>query len=131
MSNVSGSPNNSKSVLRKDIAPMPGPAGAADPAKLFAGEPIHIAHPFEGQKFATPSGKLEFYSEQLARQGLPAMPDWQPDPVEAAEAARWPLRLLTAPGYFQAHTAYSGVGFLREREGKPMAILHEIGRAHV
>ena len=101
-----------------------GPAGAADPERLFAGEPIHIAHPFEGQKFATPSGKLEFHSEQLALQGIPAMPDWQADPVESAEAARWPLRLLTAPGYFQAHTAFSGVEFLRKREGKPFCVLH-------
>ena len=35
-----------------------------------------------GQEFRTPSGKLEFYSEQLAAQGLPPMPDWQPDPEE-------------------------------------------------
>jgi anaerobic selenocysteine-containing dehydrogenase len=101
-----------------------GPAAKADPAKLFAGEPIHIAHELDGQSFKTPSGKLEFYSEQLARQGLPPMPDWVPDPVETAEAGRWPLRLLTAPGYFQAHTAFSGVGFLRTREGKPFCILH-------
>ena len=101
-----------------------GPASRADPAKLFAGEPIHIAHDWQGQQFKTPSGKLEFYSEQLAKQGLPPMPDWEPDPIEAVEAARWPLRLLTAPGYFQAHTAFSGVGFLRTREGKPFCILH-------
>ena len=101
-----------------------GPASKADPAKLFAGEPIHIAHDWDGQPFKTPSGKLEFYSEQLAAQGLPPMPDWQRDPVEAVEAAKWPLRLLTAPGYFQAHTAFSGVDFLRAREGKPFCILH-------
>ena len=101
-----------------------GPASKADPAKLFAGEPIHIAHDWDGQPFKTPSGKLEFYSEQLALQGLPSLPDWQPDPIEAAEAARWPLRLLTAPGYFQAHTAFSGVAFLRGREGEPCCILH-------
>ncbi len=41
-----------------------------------------------------------------------------------AQAARWPLRLLTVPGYFQAHTAYAGVSFLRKREGAPIAILH-------
>ena len=52
------------------------------------------------------------------------MPDWQPDPQEERDAARWPLRLLTAPGYFQAHTAYSGVEFLRRREGPPCCMLH-------
>ncbi len=34
------------------------------------------------------------------------------------------MRLLTAPGYFQAHTAYAGVEFLRRREGEPCCILH-------
>ncbi len=101
-----------------------GPAAKADPAKLFAGEPINIAHDWEGQPFKTPSGKLEFYSEQLARQGVSPVPDWTPDPIEVADAKKWPLRLLTAPGYFQAHTAYSGIAFLRNREGKPFCILH-------
>lgn len=101
-----------------------GPASKADPSKLFAGEPIHIKHDWQGQPFGTPSGKLEFYSEQLAKMGLSPVPDWTPDPIEVADAARWPLRLLTAPGYFQAHTAFSGVGFLRQREGKPFCILH-------
>jgi anaerobic selenocysteine-containing dehydrogenase len=101
-----------------------GPASKADPEKLFAGVPINIKHDWNGQPFATPSGKLEFYSEQLAKQGLSPMPDWSEDPIDAAEAAKWPLRLLTAPGYFQAHTAFSGVGFLRNREGKPFCILH-------
>jgi len=101
-----------------------GPASKADPRTLFAGEPIHIAHDRQGQPFATPSGKLEFYSEQLAKQGIAPMPDWNEDPIEAADAKKWPLRLLTAPGYFQAHTAFSGVDFLRNREGKPFCILH-------
>ncbi|MFZ5781081.1 MAG: molybdopterin-containing oxidoreductase family protein [Pseudomonadota bacterium] len=102
----------------------PAAAAGADPERLFSGEPIHIAHDRDGQPFKTPSGKLEFHSEQLAAQGLPAMPDWQEDPIEAAEAKKWPLRLLTAPGYFQAHTAFSGVDFLRRREGKPFCVLH-------
>ena len=101
-----------------------GPASKVDRNELFDGVPLNIRHDWDGQPFKTPSGKLEFYSEQLARQGLPPMPDWEADPVEAQEAARWPLRLLTAPGYFQAHTAFSGVGFLRQREGKPFCILH-------
>ena len=85
--------------------------------------PISIG-PKGGQEFRTPSGKLEFYSETLAQQGLPPMPDWQPDPAEARQSPQWPLRLLTAPGYFQSHTAFSGVGFLRKREGAPFCVLH-------
>jgi anaerobic selenocysteine-containing dehydrogenase len=52
------------------------------------------------------------------------LPTWQPDPAEEADARRWPLRLLTAPGYYQSHTAFSGNPFLRQRQGPPVAILH-------
>jgi len=100
-----------------------GATAGLDPARVRRGGPIGLA-PAGGQQFRTPSGKLEFYSEQLAAAGLAPMPDWQPDPHEERDAARWPLRLLTAPGYFQAHTAYAGVGFLRRREGTPVCILH-------
>jgi len=43
---------------------------------------------------------------------------------ESADAARWSLRLLTAPGYYQSHTAFSGNERLRRRQGPPVAILH-------
>src|SRR5205823_6669588 len=100
-----------------------GPVAGLDLGDVFRGRPVNIA-PEGGQEFRTPSGKLEFYSEQLAEAGLAPMPDWRPDPQEERDAARWPLRLLTAPGYFQAHTAYSGVAFLRRREGEPYCVLH-------
>jgi anaerobic selenocysteine-containing dehydrogenase len=100
-----------------------GPVAALDPADIFSGRPLRYGG--DGpQEFRTPSGKLEFYSEAWAAHGLSPLPDWQPDPQEEADAARWPLRLLTAPGYFQAHTAYSGVEFLRRREGPPYVVLH-------
>ncbi len=95
-----------------------------DQAKLFASTPQRYVEGWKPQTFATPSKKLEFYSEQVAKMGVSPLPDWQPDPLEVADAKKWPLRLLTAPGYFQAHTAFSGVSFLRGREGKPFCILH-------
>jgi anaerobic selenocysteine-containing dehydrogenase len=94
-----------------------------DPRSIRDAGPINIA-PKAGQQFRTPSAKLEFYSETMAKQGLPPMPDWQPDAEEQRDAARWPLRLLTAPGYFQSHTAFSPVAFLRQREGEPCCVLH-------
>jgi anaerobic selenocysteine-containing dehydrogenase len=100
-----------------------GTVEQVDAASLRDAGPINIA-PKGGQQFRTASGKLEFYSETMAKQGLPPMPDWSPDAQEEADAARWPLRLLTAPGYFQSHTAFSPVAFLREREGDPCCVLH-------
>jgi anaerobic selenocysteine-containing dehydrogenase len=100
-----------------------GHAASLDPAAVKTAGPIRLA-PDGPQQFRTPSGRLEFYSQALAAQGLPPMPDWTPDPREQRDAASWPLRLLTAPGYFQSHTLYSRVEFLRKREGPALCILH-------
>jgi anaerobic selenocysteine-containing dehydrogenase len=54
------------------------------------------------------------------------MPDWREDAEETALERRWPLRLLTAPGYFQSHTAFTGNLALRRREGEPIVILHPV-----
>ena len=96
------------------------------PGKLFAGEPIHIAHDWDGQPFATPSGKLEFYSEQLARLGLSPLPDWDEDPdrsrrrrqMAAAPADR--ARLL--PG------AHRFLGRRLPARARGQAVLHPASR---
>jgi anaerobic selenocysteine-containing dehydrogenase len=100
-----------------------GPAAAIDPASLRGAGPVKAIPYPAGQTFATPSGKLEFFSTTLAAQGLPALPDWSPDD-DNDDAGRWPLRLLTAPGYFQSHTAFSGNRHLAAREGVPTCVLH-------
>ncbi len=110
-------------LLFKDAT---GPAASIDPASVRAAGPIKVTPYPTGQVFQTPSGKLEFYSESLAARGLPPMPDWEFDAIEDADAARWPLRLLTAPGYYQSHTAFSGNRSLKRREGPPVCILHPI-----
>jgi len=101
-----------------------GPVTAIDRAELRTHRPIKLLLPEGGPRWATPSGKLEFYSEHLASQGLAAMPDWVEDPEDAQRAAQWPLRLLTAPGYYQSHTAFAGVSTLRRRAGAPECVLH-------
>lgn len=68
--------------------------------------------------------RTHFYSEAMERDGLPPLPEWQPDPDIATEGARWPLRLLTLPGHFQHHTAFAGVDRLRRRQGSPACLLH-------
>ena len=97
-----------------------GAVAGFDPAALLDGRAVSIAAR-GGQAFRTPSGKLEFFSETLAQQGLPPMPDWRSDPAQPAGGG---LRLLTTPGYFQSHTAFTGNAFLRGREGPPHAVLH-------
>jgi len=101
-----------------------GPVAELDPSALRTAGPVKLPRSQAGQRFATPSGKLEFYSARLAAQGRPGLPDWTEDDVAAREAARWPLTLLTAPGYYQSHTAFAGVASLRRREGAPRCVLH-------
>jgi anaerobic selenocysteine-containing dehydrogenase len=110
-------------LLRELFRGAKGKVAAFDPDTVYRAGPISIATR-RGQEFRTPSGKLEFYSEALARQGLPPMPGWLPDPVQTTQGAQWPLRLLTGPGYFLSHTAFSSVAFLRQREGTPYCVLH-------
>ncbi|HZT88233.1 MAG TPA: molybdopterin-dependent oxidoreductase [Stellaceae bacterium] len=110
-------------LVREMFRGARGRAAELDPNKVRSAGPISLARA-GGQQFRTPSGRLEFYSDQLAAQGLAPMPDWRPDPEEERDAAHWPLRLLTAPGYFQSHTAFSGVAYLRRREGIPVCVLH-------
>jgi anaerobic selenocysteine-containing dehydrogenase len=111
-------------LLRELFRGAKSPAAEVDLRALREGGAIKAAPKPGRQRFATPSGKLEFYSETLAARGLPAMPDWVADPLEAEAGPRFPLRLLTAPGYFQAHTAYAGAAVLRRREGPPECVLH-------
>jgi anaerobic selenocysteine-containing dehydrogenase len=101
-----------------------GPVTAIDPGTLREHRAIKLRLPDGGPRWATASGRLEFYSEHLAAQGLAAMPDWIEDAEASKGPARWPLRLLTAPGYYQSHTAFSGVTTLRRRAGAPECVLH-------
>ena len=111
-------------ILPKFFEGAKGAVAKIDPQRLLDHRAIKAAPEGEGQEFRTKSGKLEIYSEYLAAQGLPPMPIWEPDPQEVADAARWPLRLLTTPGYFQSHTAFTSNAFLRAREGVPHCVLH-------
>jgi anaerobic selenocysteine-containing dehydrogenase len=111
-------------MLPKFFSGATGAVSKVDPERLLDRRAIKVAPEGDGQEFRTSSGKLEIYSPALAAQGISPMPTWEPDPQEEKDAARWPLRLLTAPSYFQPHSAYSGVGFLRKREGPPFCVLH-------
>jgi anaerobic selenocysteine-containing dehydrogenase len=111
-------------VLPKFFEGAKGAVAKIDPQRLLDHRAVKAAPEGVGQEFRTKSGKLEIYSADLAARGLPPMPVWEPDPQEEQDAARWPLRLLTTPGYFQSHTAFSANAFLRKREGEPGCVLH-------
>ena len=100
------------------LAGATGPSAALSVDGLVGAGPVKLPYANEGPALTY------FYSQQMADEGLPPLPGWTPDPAEQGETDRYPLRLLTAPGHFQHHTAFAGVAALRRRQGEPACILH-------
>ncbi|MCI0490086.1 MAG: molybdopterin oxidoreductase family protein [Blastocatellia bacterium] len=79
--------------------------------------------PFAEGGFHTPSGKCEFYSEGLEREGLDPLPDYIPpreSPATAPElAARFPLQLLSPPANSFLNTSFSHLPSFLKSERQP------------
>ena len=79
--------------------------------------------PFATGGFATPSGRVEFYSERLRELGHDPLPTHVPL-VESAEVtpdlyARYPLTLLTPKAHHFINSTFNDVNTLTRREGRP------------
>jgi len=88
----------------------------------------HPAAPFAQGGFPTPSGRCEFWSDSLARQGLDPLPDHLP-PYESAEAdpvraARYPLALISPPARNFLNSSFANVPSLVAREREPLCEIH-------
>ena len=78
--------------------------------------------------FPTPSGKLEFYSEQAAADGLDPLCGYTP-PREAGEvapgfAARYPLALIAPASHYFMNTIFANNPRLLRQAGQPRIVLH-------
>jgi anaerobic selenocysteine-containing dehydrogenase len=75
----------------------------------------------------TPSGKVEFFSESMARQGLPALPTYVPlreGPENEALARRYPLQCIVPPNRFFLNSSFSQSAMLRRRQCGPSVFLN-------
>jgi len=75
----------------------------------------------------TPSGKVEFVSESMAREGLPSLPTWVPlveGPENEALARRFPLQCIVPPNRFFLNSSFSQSDMLRRRQRGPSVFLH-------
>jgi anaerobic selenocysteine-containing dehydrogenase len=84
--------------------------------------------PFAEGGFPTPSGKCEFYSESLARQGLDPLPFFNP-PAESAVsspqlAERYPLAFLSPPARHFLNSSFANLKRFRDIEGEPRLEMH-------
>jgi anaerobic selenocysteine-containing dehydrogenase len=80
--------------------------------------------PFAEGGFPTRSGRCEFFSEQLAREGMDPLPTFEPSPESAAGnptlAARFPLSLITGKGALHfLNSSYGGLERHRKAEVEP------------
>jgi anaerobic selenocysteine-containing dehydrogenase len=74
--------------------------------------------------FPTPSGKCEFFSERLARQGLDGLPDHLPNYETAGSSPRYPLAMISPPARNFLNSTFVNVGSLRDAEVEPLLEIH-------
>ena len=99
--------------------------------RLRAEHSARIAVPRPFLPFAdgapTPSGRVEFYSETLAQQGLPPLPTYVPlreSRDNPAIGPRYPLRCHVPPNRFFLNSSFSQSALLRARQGGPTVLVH-------
>lgn len=78
--------------------------------------------------FPSPSGKLEFYTERMAAQGLDPLAGYTP-PYEAAQhdtplARRYPLALLATADHYSLNSTFANVPTHGRRSGPAILTLH-------
>ena len=76
--------------------------------------------PFAEGVFPTPSGKCEFYSERLARQGLDGLPDHLANYESPAPGGRYPLAMISPPARNFLNSSFVNVPSLRAMEREPI-----------
>jgi len=89
--------------------------------------------PFEHGGFPTPSGRCEFYSEQMMAAGLDPLPTYIP-PYESAASnpelgKKYPLSMISPPARNFLNSTFVNVQSLRDTEGEPHLDMHPLDAA--
>lgn len=84
--------------------------------------------PFANGNFLTPSGKCEFFSESLARQGMDPLPTYTP-PRESRQTAprlaeRFPLAIISPPAHNFLNSSFANLPSFIHAEKEPMLEIH-------
>lgn len=86
--------------------------------------------PFAQGGFPTPSGRCEFYSAQMLKDGLDPLPTYTP-PYESLHSApelgkRYPLAMISPPARNFLNSSFVNVQSLRDTEGEPHLDMHSV-----
>jgi anaerobic selenocysteine-containing dehydrogenase len=82
------------------------------------------ALPFEEGNFPTPSGKCEFVSVRMGRDGYDPLPAFVPPAHASLPDAPYPLVCLSPPAHGFLNSTFVNVERLRRREHEPHVVLH-------
>jgi anaerobic selenocysteine-containing dehydrogenase len=80
--------------------------------------------PFAQGGFPSASGRCEFFSERLARQGLDGLPDHVPNHEPAGSSDRYPLAMISPPARNFLNSTFVNLESLRDIEGEPVLEIH-------
>lgn len=92
---------------------------------LKEGRPIRLNVPedISSNGFGTPSGKIEFYSQSMADQGLDPLPDGEPS-IDGEGEGRFDLQLITPPRHQFLNSTFNEIEYLRNKAGEPVILIH-------
>jgi anaerobic selenocysteine-containing dehydrogenase len=82
--------------------------------------------PFAHGGFPTPSGKVEFFSAQLAAQGMDGLPDHVPNYEALGSSDKYPLAMISPPARNFLNSSFVNVKSLRDMEGEPLVEIHAL-----
>jgi anaerobic selenocysteine-containing dehydrogenase len=84
--------------------------------------------PFAEGNFPTPSGKCEFYSETLAREGVDPLPTYTPPRESVGSnpvlALRYPLAMISPPARNALNSSFANLPVFAENEATPHLEIH-------
>src|SRR5438445_8520804 len=84
--------------------------------------------PFAQGNFPTPSGKCEFYSETLARQGFDPLPTYSPPRESVASnpllARKYPLAMISPPARNALNSTFANLPVFLDHEKTPWLDIH-------
>ena len=118
-------------LIRDYLAASGSVAEGVTYERLQAERSVRLSLPRPYMPFAegapTPSGKVELYSESLARRGLPPLPTYVPlaeGPEDPVIGPRYPLRCHVPPNRFFLNSSFSQSALLRKRQAGPAVFVH-------
>jgi anaerobic selenocysteine-containing dehydrogenase len=80
--------------------------------------------PFAQGGFPTPSGRCEFFSERLAKQGLDGLPDHVANHEAFGSSKPYPLAMISPPARNFLNSSFVNLQSLRDIEGEPILEIH-------